>query len=303
MIKPIFIAVDGGATKSRVRIESEDGALLGEFTSGPANIRLSVNQAWDSITAAIDNILKPLALQKHLLKFHLGLGLAGCEIKQAQQAFIQYPHGFDTVFLTSDAHIAALGAHLGQNGAVIIVGTGVVGYQLEQGEVVKVGGWGFPHDDEGGGAWLGFTAIQLCLQVIDGRLSPCPLTRGLLAKFNNSEDALITWANEANATQYATLAPLVLSYATSALRAQLLLQHAGQAIEKIAQTLTLKKKLSDPLPCVLMGGLSQDLLPYLSDTLRARLSDAKGSALDGAMTLIRNAYQQKLAAGKKLCQQ
>ncbi len=43
----------------------------------------------------------------------------------------------------TDAHAACIGAHNGADGAIIIIGTGVVGYQTQNGEGVQVGGWGF----------------------------------------------------------------------------------------------------------------------------------------------------------------
>ena len=52
MKQHLFIGVDGGATKSIVRVEDETGRLLGKEIGGPANIRLSVDQSWQSIHSA-----------------------------------------------------------------------------------------------------------------------------------------------------------------------------------------------------------------------------------------------------------
>ena len=96
MQKHYYIGVDGGATKCLVRVEDESGQCLGVATRGPANIRLSVQDAWDAILAALSQVLTPLNLsltdtQHH---FHAGMGLAGCEVAAAYQSFLQYAPPF-----------------------------------------------------------------------------------------------------------------------------------------------------------------------------------------------------------------
>ena len=46
---------------------------------------------------------------------------------------------------------------------------GTVAFQIEGDKEYKVGGWGFPHGDEGSGAWLGLEAVRLTLHWLDGR--------------------------------------------------------------------------------------------------------------------------------------
>ena len=58
MADDIFIGIDGGGSKSKVRIEDARGHLLGQAVGGPANIRLSVSEAWRSIYAALEEALK-----------------------------------------------------------------------------------------------------------------------------------------------------------------------------------------------------------------------------------------------------
>src|SRR5689334_17223046 len=139
----IFIGIDGGATKSKVRIEDAQGTLIGQALGGPSNIRLSVESSWKTIIQAVQEALKPSAirLDDSRYHFHAGMGLAGCEVTEAYDQFIHTAHPFKTLIVTSDAHVACLGAHHGADGAIIIVGTGVVGYQIEKEKSSRVGGW------------------------------------------------------------------------------------------------------------------------------------------------------------------
>jgi glucosamine kinase len=290
-VRNIFIGVDGGATKCVVRVEDENGQLLGEAKGGPASIRLSVPQA----IASLYNTLQPILASHHLSlddphnHFHAGVGLAGCEIKAAYDAFLHHPHLFKTLTVVSDAHAACVGAHGGQDGAIIIAGTGSVGFQIEAGATVKVGGWGFPHDDRGGAAWLGVEAVRLTLGWLDGRLSACGLVKAVHSYFHHDQKRLVDWANEATPTAFAELAPIVVFHAKNndSVAIQLLTQVASD-IECTSAALLAKQQQNSPLPVVLVGGIASFIKPYLGEALSARLRDHVASPAQGALSLVRN---------------
>ncbi len=291
MSNPFFIGVDGGATKCIVRVEDEQGRLLGREIGGPANIRISVTQAWQSIHAALEKILRPLAVSienNHL--FHVGMGLAGCEISEAYAAFLREAPSFQTFIVSSDAHAACLGAHAGKDGAIIIAGTGVVGFQREGNHMAKVSGWGFPHDDIGGGAWLGLQAVSITLQSMDGRLPSSNLSKAIQQHFNDQPDALVTWANQANSTAFAELAPVVIQTAQSGdATAMALLQRAASAIDEVSAALIAKQKYSEKrLPCVLIGGIAPFIQPFLNPISQSRLQACALTPDAGAIFLVKN---------------
>lgn len=290
MTESLFIGVDGGASKCIVRVENKSGKLLGRETSGPANIRLSVPQAWESIHSALDKILKPLDIKLHdpAFRWHAGMGLAGCEISSAYEAFLSQDHDFETLVISSDAHTACLGAHRGEDGAIIIIGTGSVGFQVEAGETTKVGGWGFPYDDEGGGAWLGFQAVKLVLQMLDGRLPPSDLARRIYAKFENDLELFISWVNQANSTAFAELAPFVIQQVEAGDPAALALMYeAASAINRIGEALS-SAQSAHQLPCSLVGGIAPFIEPFLSEKLRAQLVPCQLTPDAGATLLLRD---------------
>lgn len=291
MTQQLFIGVDGGATKSIIRVEDDLGNLLGQVLSGPANIRLSVSEAWHSICTALQCIFKDQHIdpndQRYL--FHAGMGLAGCEVNEAYDSFINTPHLFQTLVVSSDAHIACLAAHHGADGAVMIAGTGVVGYQIEQNKIHKTGGWGFPHDDDGGGAWLGMQAVRITLQWLDGRLPATGLAKAIYHYFSNDRHRLVSWANTANATRFATLAPIVIEESRyGELAAVKLLKQAALALEHINEALLMAQENPDqPLPCVLMGSIAPFIKPFLSEEVKQRLRSPSLTTDAGAILLIR----------------
>jgi glucosamine kinase len=291
LIKDIFIGVDGGGTKSKVRVEDSQHQLLGQAVSGAACIRISVDAAWQSIYAALDEILAThnISLQDKNYRFHAGFGLSGCEVKEAYAEFINRPHPFATLLLTSDAHTACVGAHNGADGTIIIVGTGVVGYEIDAGKATQVGGWGFPHDDEGGGAWLGLEATRLTFQWLDRRVEKSPLVVDIFDFFERDLDKFVTWANRANSTEFARLAPLVINHSQQEeIAAVRIMKKAAHAVDRIGHALMkVHGSTKKPLPCSLFGGIAPFLEPLLSDDIREVLVPRQADANAGAILMVR----------------
>jgi glucosamine kinase len=293
----IFIGVDGGASKSKVRVEDSSGKLIGQALGGPANIRLSVDRSWEAIYQALAQALSSsaISLDDKKYHFHAGFGLAGCEVTEAYDDFLSRPHPFTTLQLTSDAHVACLGAHQGKDGAIIIVGTGVVGYQTQHKKGSRVGGWGFPHDDEGGGAWLGLEAARLTFQWLDHRAEKSPLTEDVFAFFNHDVERFATWANRANSSEFARLAPLVINHSQQEEAAAVrLMKKAAHAVDRVAHALAkIRNENTESLPICLFGGIAPFLEPWLSEELRSVLKPREADANAGAILMIREWVKQQ----------
>ncbi|MFL1876942.1 hypothetical protein ACIKT0_17595, partial [Hansschlegelia beijingensis] len=85
----------------------------------------------------------------------LGEGEAGVSQKREMEAMRAEPHPFARLELTTDFETACLGAHGGEDGGIVIVGTGSAAYARVAGAAFRFGGWGFEVGDDGGGAPLG----------------------------------------------------------------------------------------------------------------------------------------------------
>ncbi len=295
-MRDFFIGADGGGTKTRLQLEDANGHLLAEALSGPANVRSSVEGSWKSIMEGVHQLLHQagLSLEDPTARFHIGLGLAGTEVKNVAQKFLSYAHPFHTLMLESDAYAACLGVHDGRDGAIIIIGTGVIGYQIESGTTSRVGGFGFPHDDLGGGAWFGLRACQLLLQACDGRRATTPLLEILFEHFRRDLNDLVAWANAATPGDFGTLAPIVIQEAARGeLLAKALMKEAAEYIMLLDRALNKKLKQKDALlPCCLLGGIAPHLRPYLDASLLIRLKPRLQDAAKGAIYMIRNHVNQ-----------
>lgn len=292
MVKNMYVGVDGGGTKSKLRVEDSAGNLLGQAVAGPANIRLSVEGAWESIYTALNEVLalNAISIEDPDYHFHIGLGLAGSEVKEACQQFLNRSHLFNTLKLFSDAHAACVGAHHAEDGGIIVIGTGVVGYQIYGGRGSKVGGWGFPHDDEGSGAWLGMQAIRRTFEWIDHRTERSSLVEDVFAYFNHDMEKLVSYANSATSNDFARIAPIVINHSQQEeMDAVRLMKRAAHAIDRIFHGLTKTRDDDDSneFPMCLLGGIAPFIEPWLSEELRSCLVSKKADATVGAILLIK----------------
>jgi glucosamine kinase len=280
-----YIGVDGGGTGCRARIEDAAGRALGQGAAGPATTRIGAEKAMQAVrsastAAAVDAGLLPDALARA----SAGVGLAGMDRKGARDALLGCPHPFRNVVYASDASIACLGAHGGRDGGSVVVGTGSIGFARVKGRERRIGGYGFPISDEGSGAALGLQAVRLALRAHDGRVIPTAFLREVIGRLGPDASTLVAWAEQATATEYAGLAPLVLGHAEGGdPRAEEIVTRAAQQVDVIIHSL-----LEFGAPRIsLLGGLAPRLVQWLSPDVRHFLSPPEGDAVAGALLLAR----------------
>lgn len=278
------VGVDGGGSGTRVRVVDALGREMAQGRAGPSGLSRGVAAAWQAIETAIDVAFDHAGRARPpRAAMAVGVGVAGANHEAWARAFLAAQPGFGLVQVASDAWTTLLGAHGGAAGAVVAVGTGSVGAALaSDGQRRSVGGWGFPSGDEGGGAWLGLTALGLLQRVLDGRQRATAFARKLLAHCGGDHDGLLAWQAQADPARYASLAPVVLAHAPQDPAARALVEQAGRHLEVMARAL-------DPdgtLPLALCGGLAGPLRPYLPPGLRDRARPAREDAAWGALHLL-----------------
>lgn len=288
----IFIGVDGGASSCKVRVEDAAGNLLGSAKGDATTIKFSTEKAWETILNTINTALPTfLKLEDRQYRFHLGCGLTGCELPAACEKFLkEVPTYFSAIRLESDAYTACLGAHAGKDGAIIIIGTGTVGLQIQNGKTTQISGWGFPHGDEGSGAWLGMEAVRLTLQWLDRRFKHAntALLEMIFQKFDRDLTKLVVWANAANSTKFAEITPLIIQQLQQQdSLATMLIQRAAREIDRVGMAFAKYTESDRLLPCCLCGGLALLIAPYLTADFKTRIVPCKHDATCGAIFMMK----------------
>ena len=286
----LFLGVDGGGTGCRARIEDAEGCLLGTGIAGPAALRIGADRALAEVEKACRAAIEEAGLGSNALgSVHAAVGLAGVGRKGAIDELVLRPHPFRSVIYAHDATIACIGAHGAQDGGIVIVGTGSVGFAIVEGREVRIGGYGFPISDEGSGADLGLHAIRLSLRAYDGRAVGDNLTRDVMMRFHNDPFEAVAWMDHATATDYAIFAPLVMRHADAGDPvARRIVRDAAEQIDELVRRLA----ECGASRVALLGGLASSMQPWLAPDVQRRLVPVEGDAVAGALHLARRAVMK-----------
>lgn len=282
-----LLGIDGGGTGCRARLTDFAGKVLGEGVSGPANLALGLPIALESVMTATREALTNAQLgEKDLKSVHAGFGMAAGNVPKHRQAFERAALPFLSVSVRSDAETACLGAHAGQEGGILILGTGSQGVVHRNGTFTTVGGWGFALSDAGSGAILGRAAVRRAFLAHEGIERHSALTECIMTRFNSDLSTMLEWAESARPADWAEFARWVFQYSDSgdAIALELVRESASGAERMLQRLLTLGAER-----IALMGGLARAIRPYLSTDFDDALVKPMGDAMDGALILARQA--------------
>jgi glucosamine kinase len=289
-----YLGIDAGGTHTRARLVTGDGAVVGTGEAGPANTRIGLPAALDAVADAYMRALREAGLdERHFPLVRAGLGIAGLNRRGVLPGLQEHDFPFRSIAFASDAAIANLGAHAGGDGAIVIVGTGSIGFARVGDQVHTIGGYGFPISDEGSGADLGLRAIRHALWARDGRIAPSAITDTILAQFDGKPSEIVAWTGRATPADYAAFAPLVMDSASAGDPvAEAIVQEAALRLDRLIRVLLDRGAPS----CCLMGGLAARMRDWLAASIRERLTEPLGDALDGAILLARTRAVEKEAS-------
>ncbi len=288
MARQLFLGIDGGGTKTRARIRDESGALLGEGAAGPGNARLGDLAYAEIMKAAREAATAAKLSDTDVAEMHAGFGLAGTQQDEDRDQIRHRPYPFASVVVDTDAYTSYLGAFRGEDGAILILGTGSGGLAVVKGKRLNVGGWGADIADEGSGMAIGRLAIRKSLWALEGMAPLTPLAQSILKEFDRKAPNAVIWAGKAIPGDYAAFAPRVFEFAEKgdALAVGILEQASSEA------TMLIRRLLELGAPKVAMiGGVFPRLYRWLAPDIQAKLIEPPGDALDGAILMAQRALQ------------
>jgi N-acetylglucosamine kinase-like BadF-type ATPase len=178
------LGIDAGGTKTACLLAEDDGTVVASARGPGANLQsageLQVEKVLhDVMEAAVGDRPTPPAA--------ICLGMAGVDRPHDHAVVrgIMRRIGFKArIVIVNDALIALEAGAPGQQGVVIISGTGSISYGRNlAGEAARAGGWGYILGDEGSGYWIGRAALRAVLRAADQRGPRTVLTPMLLEHF------------------------------------------------------------------------------------------------------------------------
>lgn len=191
-----YLGVDGGGTNCRIRLADENLETLADAGGGRSNLQIEGGEpAYRSITEGTREVFAKAGIDfAETANTYACFGMAGGRLQAAREAFSQRFWPFAGVRVYDDIDIARAGAHGGEDGAVIIVGTGSAAMALVEGQRHQCGGWGFHVGDQMSGAILGRELVRFTVEEGDGLRNGSPLTAAVRERLGGSNDAIMAWS-------------------------------------------------------------------------------------------------------------
>ena len=169
----LFLGIDGGGTKTHAVLVDENGEFVSEGIDGASNpLRVGVETAVANIFSAMEKACDAGGRSKSdIVAIKCGLaGVRRADLRQIIRERVSELTRVRKVHVVTDAEIALFGTTMGEEGLVVIAGTGSVCIgQDSNGRLASAGGWGPLAGDEGGGSGIARKALQAIAKASDGR--------------------------------------------------------------------------------------------------------------------------------------
>ena len=154
-----YLGIDGGATKTAFALADSEGNIINEIILGPSNpFDLGFEAAAAIMTKGINEITTNIRKKK--IAFFAGISGGGApDMKERFRVFFE-GFGFMRAGNGSDAENIIAAGLRGEDGAIIIMGTGSSCFVSCGGEISRIGGLGYLFDHGGSGYDIGNEAIR-----------------------------------------------------------------------------------------------------------------------------------------------
>ena len=267
-----LVGIDSGGTSCRVVLCDETGKVLANCTVPGHNPNADGFDALEeSFRQGLSQVLARFGgLCCEIDAIHVGAaGGEGGNRQILEDMLRRLLPGAKSVSVSSDALIA-LSAGLGRkDGAVLIAGTGTVGFLRMGDKLPRFGGWGYQVDKGGSGWHLGRDGFHAAMAGYDAGLPATALTALYEDHLHTTMSAAIPALYRGDIT-LPSCAPLVFKAAQEgdAVALQILRENAACLADTITR---MYKHFGAPLTVVLTGGLLREGSLYL-EMLRAQVS-------------------------------
>lgn len=182
------IGIDGGGTKTLLKMAGIDGKLIACHECGPSNINSAERGAVREVLSKLiyEGVDKAGMRLDDCLCLCIGAAGAGREKDRKIIENIIRDTGFTgRLVVTDDIHTAFYGGVGGNEGIIAISGTGSVCFgKNSRGESHRAGGWGHIIGDEGSGYYIGREVLTAVIRSYDGRQGYTELTDLVLEHLN-----------------------------------------------------------------------------------------------------------------------
>lgn len=277
-----LLGVDGGGTKTEFLLTDRERREVKRLVLGPSN---PVDVGMASCKAILEEGILRVCEGISLREVSAFMGLAGGMTGNNCEIIGDFLSGFCFGACQNGGDVeTALELACGdEDGAVVIIGTGVVAYAQTKGKRCRVGGWGYLIDQGGSGFNFGAQAIDSALKNVDGRGGSRQIREWIERQIGQPIDQSISDIYKKGKSYVASFAPAVFeAYRQGDDCARQIVERNVKELAAIIRVVQTDK------PVVLCGGLCayadilQAFLPQESDVIFMG-----ASMVEGAVALAR----------------
>ena len=317
---PLFLAIDGGGTKTRCLLADETRVLARASTGTVKLMRVAETEATSRLRAMLDEVVGGAGVSLGAITqtcFGLAGSSSGAVREWARKAIASAGVG-GGLLLCGDEEIALDAAFAGGPGILVIAGTGsnAIG-RSPDGSLFGAGGWGPVLGDEGSGFWIGLEAVRGALRAQDrqGDGAGAALLKEIQSEWKlGSLGDLVALANlrapseTATPPDFASLAPVVTRCAAGGdVLAQDVLRRAGNELAGLVMLVsrkmaaTMQPAAGKEISVAYTGSVLEQIEPVRAAFLArlaaalpaARIRESAVDPLDGALWRARTLMAER----------
>ncbi len=169
-----YIGIDGGGSKTLLRMADENGTVVFEEQGAGSNPYTVAPEEAERLLHSLIGKAKAAIPDGGVLD-GICIGAAGADTKEDYVFFdrvLKEASGSTKTLAVNDGYASLYATLKEQPGVVIASGTGSICWgKNDAGEVCRVGGWGYLFSDEGSGYSMVGDAMKTVVRTMDGRAS------------------------------------------------------------------------------------------------------------------------------------
>lgn len=185
-----YIGIDAGGTKTLFVLYSDEGSILDTLTLESCHfMKVGYPRMGEILKEGVLKLLRGTGILKEDVTLSFGLAGYGREegVRRAiEEVLADTFEGF-RIHLHNDIETAIEGAFTGDDGIMLISGTGSISFMKHQGILKRAGGWGYNLGDEGSAYFLAKKMLNVFTKEDDGRLEKTVLYDLLMRELSLKE--------------------------------------------------------------------------------------------------------------------
>jgi N-acetylglucosamine kinase-like BadF-type ATPase len=302
-MKKFYLGIDAGGTSYDVIAVNTFNKILFKCHKEALHIN---NVGPENFSNHISDTIKSILKQrKYKLTNCKGIciGVAGARFKKDRKIirkFLQNLLGINNLIIETDTEIARYGAFGGEDGILLICGTGSILFGKIKNELYRIGGWGKILGDEGSGYKIGLEALKILTKEFDSKIFTSRLAKNLLLKYSITNKNILDKIYRQN-FNIQSIAPLVIELAGKKDKDSLgIIKNASSELSKLIEIffkLTKIKKVN-----LALSGSLVEKNKFFSDNLKKEIAGKFGDRINiiskkhspefGACLIAKNKYEK-----------